>query len=352
MDINSGIWPPDKFEYSLNGRKRRLLYYLADGVYPHYPIFARPFSRAAANTRKKRTYNRLQEAIRKHVERLYGVITARFQILERPARFYSVHRIVRTSKALAILHNMVVIERRGDYISRRRLGAAYGVPGAAAASLNRWLASSAAATAAAAAAAAVAAAAVAAEAEAAAAAAAEGSGALAAGGAGGSGSGGAGSGGGGSASGGGGRESSGGGDGAAAGSGLARWLAAEAATTAAAAAAAAVAAEAAAVEATAAAVAAGNGAPAPGGAGGSGDGGHGSGSGGDAAAVAGGCGHGVAAGAGAPRRRAGDDSLQRLSYVTSPIDHERLRDDLMAHVWAHKAASLAPYIRRRADYPL
>lgn len=112
-----------------------MLYYLADGVYPQYPIFARPFSRAASNTLKRRTYNRLHEALRKDVERLYGFMTARFHILLYLAKFHSVDRIVRTAKAVAILHNMVVVNRRDEYVSRRRMGDAYGEPGEAAAVL-------------------------------------------------------------------------------------------------------------------------------------------------------------------------------------------------------------------------
>lgn len=105
-----------------------MLYYLADGVYPQYPIFARPFSRAASNTLKRRTYNRLHEALRKDVERLYEVTTARFHILLHPAEFHSVDRIVRPAKAVAILHNMVVVSRRDGYVSRGRMGDAYGEP--------------------------------------------------------------------------------------------------------------------------------------------------------------------------------------------------------------------------------
>lgn len=260
MDITSGQWPPDMFEYTLNGRTRRLLYYLADGVYPHFPFFARPFSRAANNSLKRRTYNRLQEALRKDVERLYGVLTARFHILLRPAKFHSVDRIVRTAKAVAILHNMVVINRRDGYLSRRRIGDAFGEPGAAASTL--------------------AAAAAAALAEAA------GSGTLTAGPAGASG---------------------GSGGAAAAGSG---------------------------------ALVAGT--PCgPVGARGAGR------------VVAGGGSLGGRGGAeavdGRGCRSGHPDDMQRLSGLRSPTEHERLREDLVEHIWAHRKNALAPYLHRHDD---
>lgn len=236
-----------------------MLYYLADGVYPQYPIFARPFSRAASNTLKRRTYNRLHEALRKDVERLYEVTTARFHILLHPAEFHSVDRIVRPAKAVAILHNMVVVSRRDGYVSRGRMGDAYGEPDKAFAVLAAARAAAEAAEAA---------------------------------------------------------ES----DGPAAG-GSAGGAAAES------------------------------------------DGSEDNGRGRDrpyrvsGPAGASGAGGGVA-GAAADSHGAvlppslRKDALRRTSAVRSPIEHERLREDLMAHVWQNKELALAPFLHRRRDYLL
>lgn len=46
------------------------------------------------------------------------------------------------------------------------------------------------------------------------------------------------------------------------------------------------------------------------------------------------------------------DALRRTSAVRSPIEHERLREDLMAHVWQNKELALAPFLHRRRDYLL
>lgn len=117
-DIMSGSWPPDRFPFMPNGRSRRVPYYLADGTYPKYPIFARLFAKPVDAA--QRTYNGLQEALREDAERLYAVLTNQFNIPLYPARFSNVSRIINTGKAIAILDNMVVIERRDGFLSRTR----------------------------------------------------------------------------------------------------------------------------------------------------------------------------------------------------------------------------------------
>lgn len=67
-DIMSGSWLPDRFPFTMNGRTRRMPYYLADGIYPKYPILARHFAQPV--DAPQRMYNHLQEALRKDVERL------------------------------------------------------------------------------------------------------------------------------------------------------------------------------------------------------------------------------------------------------------------------------------------
>lgn len=126
--IMSGTWPPDRFEYVVKGRSRRLLYYLADGIYPQYAVFARPYGTAI--TPQQRTYNRLQEALRKDVERVFAVMTNRFHIALYPARFSTVTRLIATGRAIAILHNMIIRERWDGFLKRRRIAAVGGVPAA------------------------------------------------------------------------------------------------------------------------------------------------------------------------------------------------------------------------------
>lgn len=127
QDITAGLWPPRKYTFTVNGRARTLLYYLVDSIYAHYPFFVRPYP--TPTTRKQKTFNRLQEAVRKDAERLYAVLTARFHIALRPARMGTVVQLTTVAKAVAILHNMVTVVRRGGYVSRHRSGYGAGAPG-------------------------------------------------------------------------------------------------------------------------------------------------------------------------------------------------------------------------------
>lgn len=120
QDVTAGLWPPRKFTFTANGRARTLLYYLVDSIYAHYAFSVRPYP--TTTTRKQKTFNRLQEAVRKDAERLYAVLTARFHVALHPARMGTVPQITTVAKAVCILHNMVTEMRRDGYFSRTRTG--------------------------------------------------------------------------------------------------------------------------------------------------------------------------------------------------------------------------------------
>jgi len=120
-NIVSGAWPPRDKPFTLNRRTRTLLYYFADGIYPCFPFFATPHPQAT--TRKQLTYTRLQEGLRKDVERPYAVLACRFNIIMRPARFETVGVLRRAQTAVAVLHNMNVREDEHAYLSQRRMAA-------------------------------------------------------------------------------------------------------------------------------------------------------------------------------------------------------------------------------------
>ena len=116
-DVCAGVWPP-ACPFSINGRPRTMPYYLVDGIYPKYPFFVAPYPFPVTSV--ERAFNRLQEAVRKDVERLYAVMTARFHVALRPARAFYMANIATTARAVAIMHNMITVLRRDDYVSRRR----------------------------------------------------------------------------------------------------------------------------------------------------------------------------------------------------------------------------------------
>lgn len=65
-------------------------------------------------------FYRLQEAVRRDVERLYRVLTARFRIAVHPARYRTGQHLTTTAKAITILHNLSVEVRRDSFAGRQR----------------------------------------------------------------------------------------------------------------------------------------------------------------------------------------------------------------------------------------
>ena len=58
---------------------RSLAYFLADGIYPRWPIFLVPIHQG--RTQPEKDYSKRQEGRRKDIERAFGVLQARFRIL-------------------------------------------------------------------------------------------------------------------------------------------------------------------------------------------------------------------------------------------------------------------------------
>lgn len=110
--IEAGHFPPS-FTYTVNGHARTLPYYLADGIYPNWAIFVKTIKDPTSP--KQKAFSECQESVRKDVERAFGVLVARWHILQRPARLWSRGDIKTVMKACIILHNMMVERRRDSY---------------------------------------------------------------------------------------------------------------------------------------------------------------------------------------------------------------------------------------------
>jgi len=104
LDVTGGRWPPRGTPCTINGRTRTLPYYLVDGIYPRYTFLMSPHPKPSSEEQK--TFKRLQEAIRKDVERLFGVLMKRFHVALHPGRYRSVSQLVttysRSTKNLAL----------------------------------------------------------------------------------------------------------------------------------------------------------------------------------------------------------------------------------------------------------
>uniref|UniRef100_A0A0D3E8N0 DDE Tnp4 domain-containing protein n=1 Tax=Brassica oleracea var. oleracea TaxID=109376 RepID=A0A0D3E8N0_BRAOL len=82
-DIINGQAP--QVTYSVNGREYHLAYYLTDDIYPKWATFIQ--SIPIPQGPKAVLFAQRQEAVRKDVERAFGVLQARFAIVKNPSLF-------------------------------------------------------------------------------------------------------------------------------------------------------------------------------------------------------------------------------------------------------------------------
>ncbi len=76
------------------------------GIYPPWATLIQTISQSQGQ--KKKHFAAMQDAVRKDVERAFGVLQARFAIIKGPARFWkkdNLHTIITTC---VLLHNMIV----------------------------------------------------------------------------------------------------------------------------------------------------------------------------------------------------------------------------------------------------
>nr|XP_051202678.1 uncharacterized protein LOC127316323 [Lolium perenne] len=96
----------------LNVHEYHYGYYLADGIYPSWPVFMKGVT--LPQNEKQRVFTSAQSAHRKDVECAFGVLKARFNILAVPGRSYSRRTLGLIMRACVILHNMIIDDERGQ----------------------------------------------------------------------------------------------------------------------------------------------------------------------------------------------------------------------------------------------
>ncbi|XP_021766673.1 uncharacterized protein LOC110731148 [Chenopodium quinoa] len=111
-DVLQGRAPPINF--SVNGHEYNLGYYLTNGIYPDWATFIQGFSHP--QIKKHKLFADKQAAARKDVERAFGVLQARFEILRQPSLAYDEDILSDIMKACIIMHNMIVEDERHHYI--------------------------------------------------------------------------------------------------------------------------------------------------------------------------------------------------------------------------------------------
>ena len=110
-DIINGIAP--QVNFYVNGNPYHLAYYLTDGIYPKCATFIQ--SIRLPQSEKHSLFAKTQEAIRKDVERAFGVLQARFAVVKNPSKLWDKEKIANIMKACIILHNMIVEDERSTF---------------------------------------------------------------------------------------------------------------------------------------------------------------------------------------------------------------------------------------------
>lgn len=122
------------FPYRVAGKTFNKLWILVDGIYPELTRFIRTIS--VPMSRPHKMFAKWQEACRKAVERAFGVLQRKFQILTKPLEFFYEEDIRNVVETCIVLHNMMVetrVRRNEEesldwYVAREEEDEAYEVP--------------------------------------------------------------------------------------------------------------------------------------------------------------------------------------------------------------------------------
>ncbi|XP_074376968.1 uncharacterized protein LOC141718482 [Apium graveolens] len=92
--------------FHVNGKRYNNAYYLVDGIYPRYSTFVKTISNPATQAHK--LFAKKHEAYRKDVERCFGILQSRWEILRHGARMHKRSTLRSIMMTCIILHNMIV----------------------------------------------------------------------------------------------------------------------------------------------------------------------------------------------------------------------------------------------------
>ncbi|GJV64900.1 ribonuclease H-like domain-containing protein [Tanacetum coccineum] len=104
-DLKSGRAP--EIQFVANGVTCPWGYYLVDGMYPELATFVKTISKPSDDDHKRIRYKQIQESERKDVERAFGVLKKKWDILANPARPMKKERMINMMYTCIVLHNNV-----------------------------------------------------------------------------------------------------------------------------------------------------------------------------------------------------------------------------------------------------
>lgn len=106
--IANGSYPLP-FKYNIGNEVRHVPYWLADGIYPKWPCFLH--SPTEPSNMKEKLLKEKQESRRKDVERAFGVLQGKWNLMSRPSRLWNKDVMNDIVKCCVVLHNMMVEDR-------------------------------------------------------------------------------------------------------------------------------------------------------------------------------------------------------------------------------------------------
>ena len=98
-----------KAPYEISGSIFHRFFALVDGIYPPYSRFVKGIQMPLTDEEKR--YTAWQEAARKDIERAFGVLQSRFQVMARPFLGHCLKKVSTVVSACLIMHNMCVSDR-------------------------------------------------------------------------------------------------------------------------------------------------------------------------------------------------------------------------------------------------
>lgn len=104
-------------EFKVNGNSYSMGYYLADGIYPDYATLINTMK--APSSPKEKLFAKRQEAVRKDVERAFGVLK-NFAILQIGTRLHYMEDLSNVMLACIIMHNMIIEDERDEVKKKSR----------------------------------------------------------------------------------------------------------------------------------------------------------------------------------------------------------------------------------------
>jgi hypothetical protein len=98
----------DWISFLVDGKEFYRYYFLADGIYPDWAVFVK-------SDGDDGKFSMWQEAARKDIERVFGVLQQRFGFLAAPCRLWYLQEMHAVVKTCMIIHNMLIVVIAGGW---------------------------------------------------------------------------------------------------------------------------------------------------------------------------------------------------------------------------------------------